>query len=79
MFRKKDYKDLDKYRKTREAYKKRYYVKTECGRNPWFEWQDVLIMKHEKSDHELSKEVGHSVKAIQVRRARLKRKLFAQG
>lgn len=70
--RKEQYRDLDKFRRTIQAQKKRYYAKTAQGRSPWHEWQDDLILKHEMTDHELSELVGHSVKAIQIRRSRLK-------
>ena len=73
MLRKSEYRDMEKYRETREKQKKRYYAKTECGRHRWQKWQDDLIIAHEMADHQLAKIVGHSVKATQVRRARLKK------
>lgn len=54
--------------------KKRYYDKTVCGRSQWFDWQDEMVLRHEMTDHELSREIGHSVMAIQIRRSRLKKK-----
>jgi len=73
MLRKKNYKDIDKFRKTRNAQKRRYYGKTICGPNMWTYEQDMLIMEHANTDTELSAIVGHSVKGIQARRHRLKK------
>lgn len=73
MFRKKDYKDLEKWRKTANAFRKRYYGKTATFKKiPWEKWQDEIVLAHEITDHEISKLVGHSVEAIQIRRSRLK-------
>lgn len=73
MLRKSDYRDLDRWRKTKNAQCKRYYDKTVCGRSGWTEDQDKLVLQHDITDTELSKLIGHSVKAIQVHRSRLKR------
>ena len=51
--------------------KLRYYRKTQNAKNKgnrWAEWEVELVMKHEMSDMELSKELGRSVQAIQARR-----------
>ena len=72
MNRKSEYRDLKKHAETCQRQNKRYYAKTTMGRHLWQKWQDDLIVAHEMTDHQLSKIVGHSVKAIQVRRSRLK-------
>lgn len=73
MIRKDKYKDIDKYRNTRNAQKRRYYSRTQCGRNPWTFRQDMMVLEHSMTDTELSAVIGHSVKAIQERRHRLKK------
>ena len=77
--RKNQYRDKDKYKKTRDAQKKRYYDKTAIyQRNSWNSQQDKLVLEHSISDTELSKIIGHSVKAIQIRRSRLKKMVFSK-
>ena len=72
--RKKDYKDMDKFSKTRRAQKNRYYSKTAVYEpSCWTAEQDALVLEHSISDSELSALIGHSVNAIQVRRSRLKK------
>lgn len=78
MNRKNLYRDMEKFRITRERQKARYYGKTtdaENRRNPWTVHEIDAIMKRDKSDTELSAELGRSVKAIQVRRSTIKRRL----
>lgn len=73
--RKYAYADMKKFWKTTNAQKKRYYSKTgSYGPNTWTVEQDKMILEHLISDTELSKIIQHSVKAIQVRRCRLKKK-----
>ena len=73
--RKYAYADMEKFRKTTNAQKKRYYNKTKfhCS-NVWTAEQDTMVLEHLITDTELSKIIQHSVKAIQVRRCRLKKK-----
>lgn len=73
--RKYAYADMEKFRKTTNAQKKRYYNKTKfhCS-NVWTAEQDKMVLEHLITDTELSKIIQHSVKAIQVRRCRLKKK-----
>ena len=35
---------------------------------------DELVLAHSVSDHALSEKIGHSVRAIQIRRSRLKKR-----
>lgn len=74
--RKYAYADMEKFRKTTNAQKKRYYNKTNfhCS-NVWTAEQDKMVLEHLITDTELSKIIQHSVKAIQVRRCRLKKKI----
>ena len=39
----------------------------------WTTEQEELILEHKMTDHELSEKIGHSVKAIQIKRCRLKK------
>lgn len=41
----------------------------------WTTEQEELILEHKMTDHELSEKIGHSVKAIQIKRCRLKKEL----
>ena len=72
--RKKSYKDMEKFLKTRNAQRSRYYDKTAVYEpNPWTPYQDKLVLEHIITDSELSSLIGHSVSAIQQRRYRLKK------
>lgn len=72
--RKKSYKDMDRFNKTRNAQRKRYYDKTAIYEpSRWTSEQDKLVLEHTVSDTELSTLIGHSVRAIQIRRWRLKK------
>lgn len=74
--RRKRYKDMEKFRKTRNAQRKRYYDKTSIyPPSRWTAEQDEKVLEHSITDSELSKIIGHSVRAIQHRRSRLKRQL----
>lgn len=76
MNRKKEYKDMDKFKKTRNAQRKRYYKKTQLyKRKCWNIKEDILVLKHEITDTELSYMIHRSVSAIQKRRCRLKDKI----
>lgn len=74
MNRKNEYKDLEKWRKSCENQRKRYYAKTTDAENknqPYTEREIELILQHDITDTQLSKMIGRSVKAIQVKRAKL--------
>lgn len=61
----------------RNAGRKRYYEKTQNAINSRLSYskeEDALILAHEISDTELSKQIGRSVQGIQIRRSRLKGK-----
>jgi len=62
---------MDKYRKTRNRQRKRYYSKTQNAINsgkPWTEEDDAVVLKHEVSDTEISQLLHRSVGSIQSRR-----------
>lgn len=76
MNRKELYKDMERYRETKGKYYSRYYKATENARNSgkcWTAAEDKLVIEHSISDRELSKTIGRSMKAILVRRAKLKK------
>ena len=72
--RKKYYADMEKFRKTRKAQRKKYYDKTAIYKpSNWTLEQDKMVLEHTITDTELSAKIGHSVRAIQNRRHRLKK------
>ena len=72
--RKENYADMEKFRKTRKEQRKRYYDKTAWKElKSWTEEDDKSVLSHDITDTELSKIIGHSVRAIQIRRSRLKK------
>lgn len=74
--RKKCYTDMVKFRETTNAQQKRYYSKTAIyAPREWDPEHDKMVLEHSISDSELSRIIGHSVKAIQVRRHKLKKRL----
>lgn len=76
MNRKSGYKDMERYRETKQNYYRRYYKTTENARNKRKRWsgdEDKLIIEHSITDRELSEIIGRSMKAILVRRTRLKK------
>ena len=71
--RRKDYVDMEKFRKTRNKQRKRYYDKTrKYDRRPWTDEEDMLVLRHCMTDTELSSWIKRSVCAIQKRRVILK-------
>lgn len=74
--RKSCYADMDKYSKTRHAQKQRYYNKTAIYEpSNWTLEHDKMVLEHTIPDSELSEKIKHSVRAIQLRRCRLKKLL----
>lgn len=74
-YRKSKYKDLDKFRKTRNKGKRKYYSKTaKYKRRAWTDLEDIIILEHKKTDTEISNYIQRSVCSIQTRRYRLKEK-----
>lgn len=73
--RKERYVDMKKYRKTRNAQRKRYYKKTaNYEKRSWTEEENKRVLDHNISDTELSSEIKRSVQSIQIQRSRLKKK-----
>lgn len=70
-----DYADDAKFRIYRNASKQRNYAKSVKNarnkRNPYSDEENKMILEHSISDNELSKIIGRSVKAIQLKRCRL--------
>ncbi len=65
----------EKFRKMRNARRKRNYAKTaKYERRIWTEEEDKRVLEHDVPDQHLSSEIRRSVQAIQIRRARLKAK-----
>lgn len=82
MIRKDKYANIEKFRKTANAQKKRYYGKTTDAKNkgePWSEHEVERIMMRDVTDMELSAEIGRSVKAIQVMRSRARKRNNEEG
>ena len=76
MNRKHSYKDLEKFKKTRNAQKQRYRDRNGAfmyEKRSYDDWEDRLILAHEMRDVELSVKLQRSVSAIQQRRGRLKK------
>lgn len=74
MNRKKDYKDLTKWKDTCKRQNLKYYRKTQkYERRHWTNHEDKLVLERTMTDTELSEKIKRSVKAIQLRRHRLKR------
>lgn len=72
--RKKDYVDMKRFRKTCNTQSRRYYAKTAIyEKRPWTDEEDEKVLAHTVSDTELSSDIRRSVKAIQLRRSRLKK------
>lgn len=72
--RKSNYTDMDRYRRTRNEQRKRYYQKT-AGKYPmrgWTDEEDLMVINHEIADTRLSELIQRSVSAIQSRRCKLK-------
>lgn len=71
------YKDCNKFKEAKNRRKKRYYTKHAIGKEHRYkrynEEEIQLILKHEMTDVELSKILGRSVEAIQIKRSNLKK------
>ena len=75
MLRKEKYRDMNKYRETRNAQKLRYFRKTQGGENTGKKWTRddiVMIMESRITDTELAHSIGRSVGAIQTMRSKIK-------
>lgn len=68
------YKDPDKARLMCNKTRKKNYQQTANAPNGKRIWtvRDIdIVMAHEKTDREISKQIGRSVQAIQIMRARI--------
>ena len=78
MLRKENYKDLNKWRDSKNRQRKRYYKKTQNavnGQEIWTKEDEALVMAHSMSDTELAGLIGRSVGAIQKRRHLIKKRM----
>jgi hypothetical protein len=76
MFRKELYKDMEKYKKTKRAYKRSYAYRNGCynfEKRPWTDKEDDLVIEHRMPDSELVWIINRSLQAIQTRRVRLRK------
>lgn len=74
MLRKKDYRDLQKWKNTARLQRKRYYAKTALyAPRPWTAKEEQLVLEHTIPDSELSPLIQRSVSAIQNKRHKLKK------
>ena len=69
---KKAYKDMDKFIKARNRQRKRNYKKTQLYEpHMWSTEDEHRVLEHSITDIELSRQMKHSVQAIQIKRSRL--------
>lgn len=80
MNRKKDYRDMEKYREARNRQKRRYYGKTahKYGSRRWTQEEKEIILRHELTDMKISRIIKRSVAAIQCKRSLLKGNITAK-
>lgn len=69
------YRDIEKWRADCRGQKRRYYGRTSgiYPVRPYTQEEDQKILAHEIPDTRLSEEIKRSVRAIQIRRSRLKK------
>jgi hypothetical protein len=75
--RKSEYKDINKWRKTCYRQRLKYYRKTANAENRGKRWTDEeieMIMLHKMTDTAISKIIGRSVEAIQIKRCMVNKK-----
>lgn len=73
MNRKKDYRDMEKFRRTCRKQQRRYYSKTAFlyEKRYWTADEDTMVLEHSVPDTTLSRVIHRSVGAIQTRRSKL--------
>lgn len=72
------YSDLNKWRKTKNKQKRRYYDKTKYAKNHkqiWTSAEIQLVIEHKHSDTELATMLGRSVNAVQKMRQKHKKSI----
>lgn len=76
MLRKSEYRDMEKFKRTKREQQKRYYRKTQDAPNRnkrWTEEETAMIMNvRDMTDTELSRVLGRSVKSILAKRHKTK-------
>lgn len=73
--KKDSYKNIEKFKQTKQRQKRRYYRKTMTGlpMPDWTKEEIIMVLKHEITDTEISAKIGRSVGAIQKKRCLLKK------
>ena len=79
-FKTNGYTKIEDWRKERERQKRRYRLKngSHKWRSRWTAEEVERVMEHSIPDVELSKEIKHSVVAIQVCRSRNRKKILTE-
>ena len=70
------YRESGKRRIARDRHKPIYYgewEKASMRREPWGVVEDCMVMARKASDRQLAAQLGRSIKAIQMRRCKLKK------
>lgn len=78
MNRKKDYKDLNKFKKCKRKQQERWRKRSgafKYGRRRWTEEEDTMVLLQNETDRELSKKIQRSIGAIYARRVKLKKEV----
>ena len=70
------YKDKKKALAYRNRQRAINYSKSDewAEKHPWTKSEDIMVLERKTTDFELSKIIKHSIRAIQIRRSKLKRK-----
>ena len=77
MNRKKDYKDLDKYKDTKRKQQNRWRQRSGCymyDKRNFTEEEDEIIMNFKGTYRELAEQLCRSIPSVQQRRFRLRRR-----
>jgi len=82
MFLRKYYRESGKRKINRDRHKPVYragWQEATMRKEPWGEVDDCKVMERKMSDRELSRQIGRSINAIQIRRARLVKQNTEEG
>lgn len=78
-YRKQGYSDIDKWRKTVTSYNKKYYSRTAVyPPRPWTENEIQMLFDETITDYELSEKIHRSMKAIVLKRHRVRKEMGKQ-
>lgn len=76
MKRRKEYKDQDRFRRYRNAYKQRYADKRNFSDRKgkrWTQQEIEIVLAHEMTDTEIAKMLKRSILSIQTKRCKVKK------